>query len=113
MGFPVYSMRAYRDFVNRLFGAVNHSLLNDELRDELKIELETYDHEMMCHVEKRYSDTMYPECYIPRNPDEAIIGGARVVYLLTHPRHWRVNVLENTKDNINRVLEGLRYSRAR
>jgi len=106
---PLRSVCSHGDFMNRKLKIVNHALLNDELRKELKIEIETYDDEFMKHVDSRHSDTLHPIYYNPSAPHEAIKQGVPVIYLLTHPRHWNVNRIENTKDNVRRVWEGLRY----
>ncbi len=34
----------------------------------------------------------------------------RVIYMLTHPRHWKNNRKVNTKDNIKRIYEGILWN---
>jgi hypothetical protein len=109
-GLKMRSVCSHGDFVNRKLGIVNHKFLSEALRKKLGIEVETYDTEFMKHVEQRFSDTLYPRYFSPCNPQEAIQNGARIIYLLTHPRHWDVNKWENTKDNVRRVWEGIKYS---
>ncbi len=60
----------------------------------------------------KHSDTTYPDFWKPNSPLEGIRRGSKVVYLLTHPRHWRVNVKENFIDDVNRFIEGIKYKRS-
>jgi hypothetical protein len=108
-GLPMRSVCSHGDFVNRKLGVVNQDLLTDDLRIKLGIEVEAYDHEFMAYVDQRFSDTLHPKYFLPSHPLSAVESSERIIYLLTHPRHWRSNVWENTKDNFVRILEGLRY----
>ncbi len=108
-GLPMRSVCSHGDFVNRKLSVANHNLLDFDVRENLKIELETYDQSFMKHVGARHSDTHYPKFYTPVSPVESIKNGVGVVYFLTHPRHWRSDFLVNTSDNINRVFEGFGY----
>lgn len=111
-GLPMHIVASHGDFVNRFLGIPNHELLRDqELRKENQIVLEVYDKDMMKYVTSRHSDTAYPAFWKPGSPLEAINKGSKVVYVLTHPRHWRVNIGENFKDDINRIIEGVQYKR--
>lgn len=108
-GLQMRSICSHGDFANRKLGVPNHCLLDEDLKNSLGIELETYDHEFMRHITSRHSDTDYPEFYRPSSPVKSIAAGERVIYFLTHPRRWRSDFWVNTKDNITRVAEGLNY----
>lgn len=109
-GLPLDIVASHGDFVNRKLGMSNHAILQDEaLRQRLNIELEVYDEVFMKYVTSRHSDTHYPFFYTPRSPFEAIREGQRVIYFLSHPRHWRANPGENLIDNVNRLWEGFKY----
>jgi hypothetical protein len=108
-GLPMRSVCSHGDFVNRKLNVVNHELLDYNVRESLKIELETYDQNFMKHVGARHSDTHYPKFYMPVSPVDSIKSGMGVVYFLTHPRHWRSDVFVNTSDNVKRIIEGFSY----
>lgn len=114
-GLPMHTVASHGDFVNRYLRIPNHELLKDTtFRSKLGIELEVYDERIMCLVTSRYSDTGYPQLWKPKSPSpfQAIENSSRVIYLLTHPRHWRANLQENLKDNIGRIVQGIRYKMA-
>jgi hypothetical protein len=103
---------SHGDFVNRSLGLPNWTLLTDPaFRREVGIDLETYDQAFMGHVTSRHSDTHYPRFWIPTGPAAAISAGEPVVYLLVHPRHWRVARLVNARDDVGRLVESLSYRR--
>jgi len=109
-GLPMKTVAAHGDFANRKFGITNSVILSDiEFRRSSGIILEAYDDEFMKHVTGRYSDAPYPEYYQPCSPRDAILRGEKVIYFLTHPRHWQINIYENLKDNIIRFYEGATY----
>ncbi|MFN8486680.1 MAG: hypothetical protein U0350_03750 [Caldilineaceae bacterium] len=110
-GLRMATVASHGDFVNRKLSLPNHYLLESKLlRDELQIELETYDLVMMQYVTSRHSDTQSLNMWQPNHPLQAIMHGEKVVYILTHPRQWHVSWIENLKDNLQRVWEGLHYS---
>ncbi len=109
LGFYPKTVCAHGDFVNRAMQVANHELLDDDIRHTYKIELETYDEKFMKFITARQSDTIYPEFFKPESPLSAIKRDEKVVYLLTHPRHWHKEFFVNTKDNLLRAIEGIKY----
>lgn len=98
--------------MNRYLHITNHELLNDTaFRNKNGINLEVYDNEIMQLITSRHSDTIYPQFWKPDSPLKAIRRDSKVIYLLTHPRHWRVNIKENFMDDIKRITEGICYKR--
>lgn len=107
---PLKTVAAHGDFVNRKMGLPNEEILKDEnLRGELGIELEVYDEAVMKYITSRCSDTHAPAYWKPYDPLCFLQRNEPIVYILTHPRHWRKNVMENTLDNIRRLWEGVYY----
>jgi hypothetical protein len=110
-GLPMRVVASHGDFVNRKIRIPNWALLIDrQFRLEVGVDLEAYDDEFMQHVSSRHTDTGHPAYWLPEPPLAAIERREPVVYLLTHPRHWRVNRGVNIRDDLRRVEEGLRYS---
>jgi hypothetical protein len=108
---PMKIVASHGDFVNRKLGIPNWSILADpEFRRAAGIELETYDDAITAPVTSRHSDTLYPRYWIPDDPGPAIARGEPVIYLLVHPRHWRVARLVNAKDDAGRAWENLAYA---
>ncbi len=111
-GLPLRVAASHGDFVNRSLGLPNWTILADpEVRRTADIELETYDDAFMSHVSSRHSDTHYPRFWIPGGPGPAIARGEPFIYLLVHPRHWRVARLINARDDAGRLVESLLYRR--
>lgn len=109
LSYPMKSIASHGDFVNRKLGLPNYTFVTRELLDELGIVFECYEDRLLKSFTSIHSDTMPPAFYRPANPHEAIKRGDAVVYLLTHPRHWHTAAWENTKDNVFRFYEGLKY----
>lgn len=114
-GLPMRVVAAHGDFVNRKLGISNETILADpHFRRETGVELETSDDAFMCNVSTRHCDTHHPQYWTsPGDPLGAIRRGEPVVYLLVHPRHWRVTRGENARDDIQRLREEILYGFAR
>ncbi len=109
-GLPMQIVASHGDFVNRRLQAPNWLLLeNEDFRQDVGVELEVYDNAFMRYVASRHADTHYPRFWQPNDPLAAIDNGEPVIYLLVHPRHWRVNILVNAADDIRRVWEDIIY----
>lgn len=109
LGFKIKSIASHGDFVNRKLGHSNYELLTPTLKEKLGIELEGYNSDLLNMFNAVLSDQPYPKYYRDKTPDEAIDAAENVIYLLTHTRHWHVARGENTKDNFQRMWEGLKY----
>lgn len=107
----IKSVAAHGDFVNRILDIPNNAFISHALLNSLGIEFECYDELLIKNYNYIGSDTIYPNFYRPTSPFDAIKKGIPVVYFLSHPRHWRSNIIENVTDNINRFREGLSYNR--
>lgn len=111
-GLAIDIVASHGDFVNRRLGVPNWFLLSDpEFRRETGIELETYDDVIMQSVTSRHSDTLHPRYWVAEDPLTAVRRSEPVVYLLVHPRHWRVARRLNALDDLGRLRESLAYGR--
>ncbi|GAQ24559.1 hypothetical protein [Tepidanaerobacter syntrophicus] len=109
-GIPMEIVASHGDFVNRYLKITNCVILREaEFRDKNNIKLEVYDDSMMKYVTSRHSDCGYPVFWKPNSPKEAIKNHSPVIYILTHPRHWKANIKENIKDDYIRLIEGIKY----
>jgi hypothetical protein len=109
LGKKITTVASHGDFANRRLKVNNTEILTDaELRTRCGIECETYDKALMDEVDIYISDRAYPQYYHPISPINAI-GRHRRIYLLTHPRQCETNWRENTKDNLFRFYEGLKW----
>jgi hypothetical protein len=109
-GLRMEVVTSHGDFVNRALDLGNYEILHDPgIREELGISLETQDRPFLTSVTAHQSDAPYPTFWIRGDPHAAIADREPIIYLLVHPRHWRVNRLVNLRDNIGRLQEGLAY----
>lgn len=109
-GLRMTVVASHGDFVNRRLGIPNWELLVDEeFRRRAGVELETYDAAAMRPVTSRHADTLHPRYWLPEGPDEAIRRREPVIYLLVHPRHWRVARWANLRDDLGRIAESIAY----
>lgn len=109
LGYKLRTVASHGDFVNRKLKIANHLLLQQELKDELGIVAEAYDPVFTENYSIKISDKEAPVYFAPTHPLEAIEKQFPVIYLLTHPRQWRTRFLTNTKDNLQRIKEGIIY----
>lgn len=109
VGRKINSIAAHGDFVNRKLNVPNYAFITPELLNKAGISLECYHPALMESFGYIGSDIPYPAFYRPYSPFEAMEKGIRIVYFLSHPRHWRSNILINLKDNIQRMKEGRAY----
>jgi hypothetical protein len=109
LGRKLRTVASHGDFANRRLKLNNTEVLSDpQLRADCGIECETYDSELTRHFDIYISDCPPPRYYRPIHPIDAI-GHYKRIYLLTHPRQCATNWKVNTKDNIFRMYEGLRW----
>ena len=109
-GLSMNIVASHGDFLNRKLGVNNWAIVSDVgFRAAIGITLETYDQAFLRTVTSHQWDTHYPQFWIQGDPNEAIQRRDPVVYLLVHPRHWRINRRENARDDLARLREGLAY----
>jgi hypothetical protein len=107
LGLPMTTVASHGDFANRRLKVINHELLRDpELRRRCGIECESYDGELLRHIDLYISDRPYPVYYVPLSPFEALGRHQRICFL-THPVQWETNWLESTRCNMVRLAEEL------
>src|SRR3954449_13437017 len=112
-GLAMRVVSAHGDFVNRRLGVANWALLADPaFRAQVDIDAEAYDRELIGTFTSQFTDVPHPRYWSPADPLEQIRAGDSVVFVLVHPRHWRVDRLGNLRDDVGRALEGARYGLA-
>ncbi|WP_317201072.1 hypothetical protein [Janthinobacterium sp.] len=112
LGHKMTTVASHGDFANRRLGRANHELLADAgLREQCGIVCETYDAALLELFDLYISDRPHPQYFFPVAPSAAI-GVHRNICLLTHPRQWRTNWSENTRDNLYRLYEEIKWRMA-
>ena len=110
-GLPMRVVAAHGDFVNRRLGVPNSIVLADAaFRTQVGVDLEAYDEPYLRHLTKRHSDAPPPQLWEGKDPALMIEARVPVIAVLIHPRYWRANRVANTRDDVRRLLEGVRYS---
>jgi hypothetical protein len=109
-GLAIRVVAAHGDFVNRRLGVANWEILADPtFREEVGVDLETYDAGYLARLPSRFSDTLHPRYWEPSDPVAAIRAGEPVVSVLIHPRHWRPDPAGNLRDDARRLADEVRY----
>lgn len=109
LGKKITTVASHGDFANRRLKLASTEILNDQnLRDRCGIECESYDKILMDNFDIYISDRPHPQYYYPISPFDSL-GKYNKICFLTHPRQWDTNWIENTKDNLFRLYEGLRW----
>lgn len=100
---------SHGDFINTKFQIQNYEFLHDDnTRKKAGIIAEAYDEIITSHYNVRISDHDNPKAFYGLIRS-AIDNKVRVIFMLTHPRNQKIDILFNTKDNFARLFEGLRY----
>jgi len=107
VGFKIKSVVSHGDFVNRSWEYNNNEIVDEALKKRGGIDFEAY--ELVPYFDKWLVDAPYPEFWRQGSPFMALKEEARIICLLTHPRHWGRNFWANTKANIRRVIEGIAW----
>ena len=109
-GLPLEIVASHGDFANRKLGIANWILLKDKkVREDSGIELEVYDDSFMKYVNTRHSDGSYPDFWKKNDPLKSIQDRSKVIYILVHPRQWKVRIAVNLRENLVRIMEGIKY----
>jgi hypothetical protein len=109
LGLPLATVASHGDFANRRLNVINHELLRDPaLRQRCGIECESYDIELLSHVDLYISDRKYPVYYHPISPFDALGRVDRIMFM-THPVQWETNWIDNTRCNAHRLVEELAW----
>lgn len=103
--FEINSCASHGDFANLVVDCGNYKFLRDaELRHELGIAYEAYDHELVNAYQNHVSDWNSPQGFNPAHP-LSYIRARKSFLFLTHPRWWRVNPLANFRFDLKVWVE--------
>lgn len=111
LGLKMTTVASHGDFANRRLKLSNTEILKDEeLRERCGIVCETYDKNLLKNFNIYISDSCRPapQYYFPTSPFNAINLHEKIC-LLTHPRQWETNWMENTKETLFRMYEGMSW----
>lgn len=103
------TVASHGDFINVRFGIQNYEFMQDQnTREKAKLELEAYDKEITDYIVKRLADHTL-EASFTNEAIKSINANYPVIMLLTHPRNWQVDWVENTKENSRRLFQDIWY----
>ena len=102
----LYSVAAHGDFINRKINVYNSILMDEQVRKDIKVNIEAYDIEKK--LDFRTCDCMYPKFWVD-NPINAIKEDKKKVLLLVHTRWWDKSPLIRFKNDFIRLVESVRY----
>jgi hypothetical protein len=107
-GLALDVLASHGDFANSAVGVSNVELLADwAFREEIGVRVEAYDVED--HVDARSTDAADRGVWWPHDPVEALRRGEHVVQVLVHPRAWGAAPVENVRQDLHRLREGIAY----
>lgn len=103
------TVASHGDFINVRFDIQNYEFMQDQnIREKAKVELEAYDNEITDYIVKRLADHTLEACFT-NEAIESIKANYPVIMLLTHPRNWQIDWVENTKENFRRLFQDICY----
>lgn len=103
------TVASHGDFINVRFGIPNYEFMQHrDTREKAKIVLEAYDAVITEHITKRLADHTL-EARFTDEAIKAINAKYPVIMILTHPRNWKVDWIENTKENSRRLFQDIWY----
>ena len=108
-GIVIRTCASHGDFVNRILNIANTEILEDkETRLQGGIIAEAYDRLIENSVDIRLTDAM-PIDELVNIINKSIDSETKVIMVLTHPGHWRVDYLRNLRKDFVRVYQALSY----
>jgi len=127
-GLPMVSVAAHGDWINRALSLPNTETLKlPALREETGLLVEAYDQELLRFVTARYADAPNPTWWLggrlgetpftettveerlPRTPNDAVLEGLPILYVLLHPEQWMRGPVCHFKEQLNRLSEAIAY----
>ncbi|KQQ36224.1 hypothetical protein ASF61_08530 [Duganella sp. Leaf126] len=109
LGRKLDTLASHGDFANRRLGMTNCLLLDDDaLRTRCGIAAECYDSALQSSFDLYISDKPAPRYFQPI-PPQAALGRHRRICLLTHPSQWHAGWAANSRKNLVRAAEALRW----
>lgn len=107
---PMNVVAYHGDFINSKLGILNNEVLIDSgFRRHVGVDLDADDEIFTRQMTRIWSDTAYPDFWISRRPPDNPERKGKAIFIILHPRHWRVSIKDNLKSNLNRALEGVRF----
>ncbi len=102
------TIASHGDFINTRYDIQSYEMLRiPSIREQAEIEAEAYDEDIMQYVQERLAD-QHLLAQFSVFAVEAFKRGTPVVMTLTHPRNWKVDAWENTKENLRRIIQDAR-----
>lgn len=113
-GAPCRTVASHGDFANRATGVLNWEFLRDEsLRGKAGVTLETYDEAYTSLITHFISDKCGRPWWKTIDPGWHDWSGDTIAQILVHPRHWRTEWIENTRENWARLRGGMALRKGR
>ncbi len=106
------TVASHGDFANRRLDVKNWIIVDDAIRKDLGIEAEAYDSKLTDLFSDIIADRGPPEWWAPDSPKTLATRAANEPHcmrLLIHPKQWRRHIRWNTRQNVERLIEGLQY----
>lgn len=103
------TVASHGDFVNTFLQLQSYEILKDsKVREQSGIILEAYDEVITKDIKLRAADQDELDKFSEKVVG-GIIRGVSDIMILTHPRNWEVDFVSNTKENLTRLVQGLKY----
>lgn len=103
------TVASHGDFINTRYDIQSYELLKiSSVREKAGIEAEAYDDDIMQYVQERIADQELLVNYLSVIID-AFERGVPIVMSLSHPRNWKVDIWDNTKENWRRLTQDIKY----
>ncbi len=107
-GLECVTISSHGEWINRKLKVTNRELLNDRIRSEMGIVCETYDTDCMNRVNIRHADHNEPrDSFVDRISEEISDKEQTIVYILTHPSHWKSDWGGSLRINVRRITDEL------
>ena len=103
------SIASHGDFINRKYSIPNNELFDKKMRKNFPHIIEAYDDVVEGNLDARISDGLGESLWHPINPFDAIDHNKRNILILVHTRWWDKAPLERLKNEIKRIIEGIKY----
>lgn len=112
LGSSPVTVASHGDFANRKLAQNNTIIVDEAIRRDLAIYAEAYDDDLVSAFDHSIIDSGPPGSWYPDSPQHLAMEAkenSHCMRILIHPKPWRNNFYWNTRQIIERIVEGVLY----
>lgn len=104
------TVSSHGDWINDKYSISNLELVqNCNMLEQASVLIDAYDERFNTLVEKRFADQILLAGFADK-VISSINQKIKIIQILTHPRNWKTDYYANSKENLKRLFQGIKYN---